>query len=160
MSEAAIGIIFNSKNQLLLVKRQDVAVWVLPGGGVDAGESPEEAVIREVLEETGLGTKIIRKIAEYAPINRLASSTHVFACKAIEGSLQQGPETQEVHFFDLDKLPSSLFFIHRDWVNDALLNQREVIRKPLDKVTYWAFFKYLCKHPFQTLRFLWTRLTS
>ncbi|MDP1879313.1 MAG: NUDIX hydrolase, partial [Parachlamydiaceae bacterium] len=65
---AAIGIIFNNDNsQVLLVKRQDIPLWVMPGGGVDPGETTEEALLREVHEETGYHVKIIRKCAEYTP---------------------------------------------------------------------------------------------
>ena len=59
---AAIGIIFNQERaEVLLVKRQDVPVWVLPGGGVESDENSGDAVVREVLEETGLRVKVIRK---------------------------------------------------------------------------------------------------
>lgn len=54
----AAGIIFNNENKLLLVKHKDPdtgeAWWMLPGGGIEAGESAEEAVIREVEEECGI----------------------------------------------------------------------------------------------------------
>lgn len=53
--EAAGGLVFNSKNQLLLIER--LGVWDLPKGKIDAGETPEIAAIREVEEEcavTGL----------------------------------------------------------------------------------------------------------
>ncbi len=160
MSAAAIGIVFNSKKQILLVQRQDVPVWVLPGGGIDFGESPEAAAIREVLEETGLKTHILRKVAEYTPINRLSNPAHVFECTIESGSLLTGSETRSIQFYDLDQLPHALFFVHRDWIKDALLNQKDVIRKPINQVTYLAVIKYFCRKPFEVLRFLYTRLFS
>ena len=39
--------------KVILVKRRDCPVWVLPGGKIDDGETPEEAIIRETKEETG-----------------------------------------------------------------------------------------------------------
>ena len=54
-----------SRNKILLVKRRDIPVWVIPGGGIEKGETPERAAIRETKEESGYDIKIIRKIAEY-----------------------------------------------------------------------------------------------
>lgn len=47
-------IIKSDKGTILLVKPDYKKTWQLPGGGVDNGESPEEAAIREVREEIGL----------------------------------------------------------------------------------------------------------
>lgn len=53
------AVIFNDKNEILLVKRSlddDFlpGIWEMPGGGINFGEEPEDAVVREVKEETGL----------------------------------------------------------------------------------------------------------
>ena len=37
-------------------------IWTLPGGGVEAGETPAAAVIRELAEETGLRGKVVREL--------------------------------------------------------------------------------------------------
>ena len=50
--QAIYGILFNEeRTEVLLVKRRDLPVWVLPGGGLDAGETPLDGVKREVEEE-------------------------------------------------------------------------------------------------------------
>lgn len=57
---AAVGILINSKNEILSVSRKnDLTKFGLPGGKVDLGETPEEAVVREVLEETGYTVSIV-----------------------------------------------------------------------------------------------------
>ncbi|MGG0822339.1 NUDIX domain-containing protein [Paenibacillus turicensis] len=53
------AIIRDQQNRILLQRRSDYGDWGLPGGGMDAGESIEETMIREVYEEIGL------KIKEY-----------------------------------------------------------------------------------------------
>lgn len=156
-TNAAIGVVLNeTKTHVLLVKRQDVPVWVLPGGGVDQGESSHQAVIREVLEETGLEVIVTRKVAEYTPINRLARFTEIYECHPIKGSLTQGPETRDVAYFPVDELPSNLFFLHREWLLEALKQSPYTIIRPLNNVTYWNFVKYFIKHPLMVMRFLKT----
>jgi 8-oxo-dGTP pyrophosphatase MutT (NUDIX family) len=49
----ARGIVINNDNEILLVEHTYTNGWHLPGGGVDYGESPSCAVIREIKEETG-----------------------------------------------------------------------------------------------------------
>lgn len=48
------AIIRDNQGRILLQRRSDYGNWGLPGGGMEAGESIEETMIREVLEETGL----------------------------------------------------------------------------------------------------------
>jgi len=163
MPSAAIGIVLNpERTQVLLVKRQDVPIWVLPGGGVDAGETPEEAILRETLEETGLAVKILRKTGEYSPINRLALDTYIFECIPVIGTetLLTGSETKEIGYFALNDLPKDFFFVHNDWLQDALKseNRQIVLHKKITQVTYVNLVKYFIKHPWIVVRFLMTRL--
>lgn len=158
MKKAVIAVVFHPQtNAILLIKRRDVPVWVMPGGGVDPGESPEEAVIRECFEETGLHVKIKRQVAEYTPLNRLAHLTYFYECIPLDGEISTGSETRDIDYFPINKLPKDLFFIHHDWIEDAVKHDVAVIRRPLDKVTYWQLIKYFCCNPWQTLRFACSR---
>jgi mutator protein MutT len=56
----AIGAIVNDKNELLMLKRRKepfVGIWALPGGSIEFGETTEEALERELKEETGIDVK-------------------------------------------------------------------------------------------------------
>ena len=53
-------VLFN-KERLLIVKR-DNDLWEFPGGGVEWGEDPQKAAIRETKEETGLDAMNVRMI--------------------------------------------------------------------------------------------------
>ncbi len=63
-----LAVIRNTKNQVLIAKRKDEDtigahdMWELVGGKIEFGETPEQALIREVKEETGLDVKITRLI--------------------------------------------------------------------------------------------------
>ena len=52
IQEAAGGLVFNAQREALLIFRR--GSWDLPKGKIDPGESPEQAAVREVQEETGL----------------------------------------------------------------------------------------------------------
>lgn len=63
---ACVGAVaFDAQGRLLLVKRANPpaqGLWSIPGGRVEPGESAEAAVVREVLEETGLVVRIVREV--------------------------------------------------------------------------------------------------
>jgi len=58
------GVVFR-EGTLLFVKEPDEGRWSLPGGWADVGESPSEAVVREVLEEAGYTTRAVKLLALY-----------------------------------------------------------------------------------------------
>lgn len=61
-------LLFNKKHELLLVKPKHKDYWNTPGGTVDKDESPREACLREVKEETGLIlTKLDFVCVDYVP---------------------------------------------------------------------------------------------
>lgn len=160
LQPASIGIVLNeNQSQVLLVKLRSVPVWVLPGGGIEPGETPEIAVVREIEEESGCHVKIIKKCAEYTPINRLSAETHVFLCTITSMNIQPSEETTEIAFHSLDKLPSSFFHIHAKWLQECLANPR-LIKRKLVEISYSALFKYFLRHPLQVLRHAWVRFIT
>jgi len=60
------GIVLIHENKVALIERHRAGLdyFVFPGGGVDEGETPEQAAIREAMEELGIGVVIIQKVAE------------------------------------------------------------------------------------------------
>ena len=61
---AGVVLIENGNVALIERHRGGKHYYVFPGGGVDVGETPEQAAIREMEEETGLHVTIRRKLAE------------------------------------------------------------------------------------------------
>lgn len=154
MRQSIVALVFDqNSDKILTIKRRDVPVWVLPGGALDPGESPEEGIIREVFEESGLNVAIKRKIACYTPINKLGTVTHFYECYIQSGSLQTGNETADLGFYPVSQLPEVFFHIHRDMIEDAAKNHAHTLVKPLDQVTYWGLFRYFLRHPILVLRF-------
>lgn len=159
MDEAVCIIIFdNEKKRVLLLKRRDIPVWVLPGGGIEKGEAPEAAALREAEEETGLKLRVARKVAFYTPANRLTKPTHFYECVVMEGAPQIGPETRAIDFFPLDKLPKTLVPFYETWIDDALLFAPDVLQKKIRKTSYWKLIQYLISHPLLVIQFFLTRM--
>ncbi|MBP9841433.1 MAG: NUDIX hydrolase [Simkaniaceae bacterium] len=155
--ESVKGILFD-QGKFLMILRKDCPVWVLPGGGIDEGETPEAAIIREFEEETGLKVSIVRKIAHYLPINRLTRPTHFYELTSYGGALSIQEETRAVQFFDLTSLPKKTPPPFPDWIRDALENHKEVLIKKITSTSYLVFFKHLVLHPLLIMRFILSRL--
>lgn len=153
----AACVFSENRQEILLVKRRDVPVWVLPGGGIDVGEIPSDAILREIEEETGFCTKIVKQIGEYTPKNRLTRLTYLFDCKVISGQPKVSPETKDVKFFPLDNLPP-MPPPYPGWIEDGEKNLPHPIKKILSEVNYLKLVYYLLTHPILVARFLLSRL--
>ena len=61
-----VGLIILRENKILLgyrLSKHGYGVWAFPGGHVEFGETPEQAVVRETAEETGLQVDAVEKIS-------------------------------------------------------------------------------------------------
>lgn len=56
---SSVFVINPENKKILLVKHKKFGKWVQPGGHIEHGETPEEAAIREVYEETGVKVKLL-----------------------------------------------------------------------------------------------------
>jgi ADP-ribose pyrophosphatase YjhB (NUDIX family) len=155
--ESVAGIVFSpDRSRVLLILRRDVPVWVLPGGGIDSGESSENATIREILEETGLSVKVERLVGLYLPINRLAKRTVLYECSVISGNPQGSDETRMAQFFPLDQLPP-MPPPYPEWIEEGKVPGGAPIHRELHSVNYTTLCKYALSHPILVLRFLLAR---
>ena len=85
--------------------------WTLPGGGVERGEAPEAAAIREAREETGFEIKSIAgEIGTYRGSMGKRDKVKVFYTGDFEGSLALRPtfEIMARSWFDIDNLPEEI----------------------------------------------------
>ena len=112
-------------NKILLIKRRNnpyKGKWGLPGGFVEYGERVENAVVREVLEETGLKTKVIDIVGVYSDPKRDPRGhtiTVAYLLKLKGGELKSGDDASDAKFFDFKNLPE-LAFDHDNIINDIL----------------------------------------
>jgi 8-oxo-dGTP diphosphatase len=118
------GVILKD-GKILLIKRKNEPFkgkWALPGGFIEYGEKVEDAVIREVREETGLITKIKEIIGIYSDPNRDPRGhtvTIVFLLDIISGKIDAKDDADSAKFFYLNKLPD-LSFDHDKIIKDII----------------------------------------
>lgn len=101
----AAAVILDEEKNILLVKStyNRFHPWGLPGGGLEYGEHPEEAVIREVWEETGLRVCVEKLLL----INTLRPDRvgMYYLCRITGGTFYPSDEVSEFAYFSLDNLP-------------------------------------------------------
>jgi 8-oxo-dGTP diphosphatase len=109
--------------ELLLAVRHDLRGWELPGGHFEGGEVPEDALRREVLEETGFLVEVGELTGVYHRTGFLPHTASVHLCKVRGGMLAPSAETPRVRWWPADQLPGTLFPWLRLPVADALAHE-------------------------------------
>ena len=151
----ASGIVINEEGKVLLINHKKLGVWLYPGGHVEPHETPDETVIREIKEETGLDVEIIGSKDEnladtktdvsvlrhpYAILcEKIAGDDKhyhidmVYLCKIInkeESKVVYNPkQSEEIDFFGLSDLNQINLFP----------NFRKLLEKALNKKTLKLF---------------------
>ena len=122
-------IILNEENKMLMVKQHHEGkdIWMVPGGGIEDGESSFEAAEREVFEETGIKVKTDRLIWHVEEVSdRGQRFVNFFMAEIAGGSLKLGldPEfdaehqvLREVGFFSKEEI-MSLDNIYPEYLRD------------------------------------------
>ncbi|GGM15833.1 NUDIX hydrolase [Deinococcus aerophilus] len=92
MRSRAVGILIQNHQVLLMLRRKEGRAYAtLPGGGIEAGETPAEACARELLEEVNL---VVDVHEEVLTLDNLGSREHYFRVTHRSGEMQlgNGPE--------------------------------------------------------------------
>jgi len=117
---AAAACIRDEQGRILLLRRSDgINLWSFPGGAMELGERADEAVVREVREETGLEVEPVALIGVYSSPGYAITYPNgdqvqpvivFFECRAVGGTLQ--PDMEEIlgarYFAPDDELPPML----------------------------------------------------
>jgi 8-oxo-dGTP diphosphatase len=135
--KAVDGIILDEeKNRVVLIKRKYPpfqGYYALPGGFIEKGESPENALYREIKEETNLSVSIIKKIGVYDdpkrdPRGKVHSTAYL--CKIVEENYELSGKMDSLmaKFIPIKKLETlELAFDHRKILKDAQIFEKDSI---------------------------------
>jgi len=139
---ATVVILDEEGNHAVLILREDFHIWGLPGGGLEADETPEQAAIREAREETGYEVTIDRYIGKYHR-SQFRDIRYVYRGHVTGGhALESGPETLAVKWFSVDELPKRLAPSVREIIHDALSEQDEPF-EAIQTISWWRFM-FIC----------------
>jgi len=105
------AVVFNEKNQILLIQEKADNKWAMPGGWSDISFSPSEVAEKECLEEAGLSVKAARLLAimDKQKQNMPPAFEYVYKifllCIKQNNNISIGAETSDVGWFDENRLP-------------------------------------------------------
>jgi ADP-ribose pyrophosphatase YjhB (NUDIX family) len=104
------GIVFRD-DQILLVREKEDGLWTPPGGWVDVGDSPSEAVEKEIVQESGFTAKAVKLIGVYnrdkhghTPLPFAVIKLQIL-CQLTGGAAAVSDETTDAAFFPRNAIP-------------------------------------------------------
>jgi 8-oxo-dGTP pyrophosphatase MutT (NUDIX family) len=106
---AVAALVFDEQGRILLFKHTYRKLdWGIPAGGLEYGEQPKDAMIREFFGETGMTIRVERLLlAESSRYFQHVSL--IYLCKIIAGEFSESHEISEIQYFDVNNLPPMLF---------------------------------------------------
>ncbi|CAE6765192.1 NUDIX domain-containing protein [Paraburkholderia aspalathi] len=115
LSPSVGAVIHDHQGRLLLQEKSSGEAWSLPAGGIELGESPQEAIAREVMEETGYAIHIHGILGvfggrtfryTYPNGDQVEYVVTLFQCRIIDGSgIPSDAETKSTRYFGRHEMP-------------------------------------------------------
>ncbi len=105
---------------VLIQRKNPPPGWAIPGGFVDYGETLEDAVCREMKEETCLDVNLVRQFHTYSDPKRDPrhhTVTTIFIATA-SGTPEAADDAKDIGIFTRDNLPEDMAFDHRQILED------------------------------------------
>lgn len=119
------------QNQVLILKRQKpsrdgLGYWELPGGGLEYGETPHQALIRELKEETSLDIKIIKPVYTFTAIRPNYQTVGIgFLCIPTHHHVKISDEHTDYKFVNKEELKE---FLDEKIYQDIIFTLEEYMR--------------------------------
>lgn len=115
-------------DRVLMVRRrvkEGELMWQFPAGGIEDGETPEQAAVRETLEETGLTVEAVKVLGDRVH-PKTGRQMHYVACAPVEGEARVADEEEldavawVAHGEIADHVPYGLFAPVQEYLDDVL----------------------------------------
>ncbi|UCG46980.1 MAG: NUDIX hydrolase [Phycisphaerales bacterium] len=137
-ADAVVFRFVGGRAQMLLVRRAREpykGCWAIPGGFIEMDEELEEAVSRELEEETGLRGVSLEQIGAFGrvgrdPRGRVITVAFMGIAARGGGKIRGGDDAAEARWFDIERLPENMAFDHEEISGLAIgrLKRKKVYR--------------------------------
>lgn len=136
MKLGAGGVILRGNETLLILRHNCPTfnnMWANPGGASKENEFPEQTAIRELEEELGIKTRIIKRLEDYVHLvdHKVEGIFSGYLVEIIEGTPKNmNPnKIKEIRYFQLDELPENVAPFTKRYL-DVLVEQIEMQKHP------------------------------
>ena len=112
------GVFIYKNRRVLLQKRKDNGCWSMHAGGLELGETVEEAAKRELLEETGLTANTLCLLGvfsgeemryTYPNGDKVSIVQIIYTCNDFSGDITcEQAEVSELKWFDINEIPDNI----------------------------------------------------
>jgi len=127
-----VAVVIEDNGRVLLGRRAfepSVGLWDILGGFLEAGETAEDAVHREIAEESGLQVRITHYLGSFPDVYgpwEVPTLNLGFAAVPIGGALRSASDVAELRWFAADQLPAVWAFPHQPRIIAAWRNERSM----------------------------------
>ncbi|WP_254711959.1 NUDIX hydrolase [Streptomyces sp. TRM64462] len=126
-SVSVAGAVVRDDGRLLVIRRADNGAWELPGGVLELAETPEEGVVREVREETGIHVEVDELTGVYKNVARGIVAL-VFRCKTSGGTERISSESTAVDWLTPEEVVERMSEVYAIRLLDAIDGQGPHVR--------------------------------
>ncbi len=146
----------NTQKEVFLVFRSDYPIWATTGGGIESGESPEKAALREAFEETGFKVKITRFVGLYKiqEGGKISHKSYLYEGRVVSGRFKPEFPGCKGKWFKVDKLPLSMTNRAREKIFDCIKYQNKEFKKIAGPLSLRNNLHLLLLHPLVVARFI------
>jgi 8-oxo-dGTP diphosphatase len=117
-SVSVAGVVIDVDKRVLVIRRRDNGHWEAPGGVLELGETFEQGVEREVLEETGVQVSVEALTGVYKNMSRGIVAL-VYRCSIKAGHPRASNEATSVRWVDRDQIDALMSPAYASRVHDA-----------------------------------------
>lgn len=121
-SVSVAGIVIDSAQRVLVIRRRDNGCWEMPGGVLELAEQFEDGVRREVAEETGMVVHVDQLTGVYKNISRGIVALG-YRCRPSDQSTHATDEAREVRWMTRDEIAEHMDPAYAVRVLDAFKQQ-------------------------------------